>query len=241
MYPSTKVVIKNTHRSSCFLVISLIGILVITLAVGSISESFAQTTTLDVAGDWTGNVEFSVWFDSWPSPVTCSYAGTMEMTLYQNGNRLTGSSHVQITSSNDPGGYYGEPVCFSWHASSANGNVSGDLFGSAFEGDIAGNTLTGSFTSDTFTGDFSGNDRYNFVNGAFTLNTLGFKPKPQGDITPPVLTVPSNISVEATSSNGAVVTYSVSATDNVDGILSPTCYPPSGSTFSIGPTTVLCV
>jgi len=54
----------------------------------------------------------------------------------------------------------------------------------------------------------------------------------------PVLTLPANITVPATSKNGAVVTYSGTANDVVDGALTLVCTPPSGTTFAIGATTV---
>lgn len=57
---------------------------------------------------------------------------------------------------------------------------------------------------------------------------------------PPIVTVPSNIVVKATSAAGAVVTYDASATDTIDGPLTPTCAPVSGSTFAPGATTVTC-
>jgi endonuclease G len=60
------------------------------------------------------------------------------------------------------------------------------------------------------------------------------------DVTPPVVTVPANITAEATSAAGAVATFTVSAVDQVDGPTSVTCTPPSGSTFSLGTTTVQC-
>jgi hypothetical protein len=44
----------------------------------------------------------------------------------------------------------------------------------------------------------------------------------------------------ATSSSGAAVTYSVSATDPDDALASLKCAPASGSTFPIGTTTVTC-
>jgi len=58
------------------------------------------------------------------------------------------------------------------------------------------------------------------------------------DTTPPDLTVPLDIAV--TGSGGAVVSYNVSAIDIVDHSVWVECTPPSGSTFSIGRTTVLC-
>jgi len=60
------------------------------------------------------------------------------------------------------------------------------------------------------------------------------------DTTPPVLFLPANIVVPATSAFGAAVTFSASATDDVDGPVPVTCLPASGSTFVIGTTTVNC-
>ena len=52
------------------------------------------------------------------------------------------------------------------------------------------------------------------------------------DATPPVLTVPADITTEATSADGAVVTFIVSANDDVDGPITPVCDHQSGETFS---------
>ena len=60
------------------------------------------------------------------------------------------------------------------------------------------------------------------------------------DTTPPDVTVPADITVEATGFSGAVVTFAASATDLVDGPLAVACTPPSGSTFALGTTTVTC-
>ena len=58
---------------------------------------------------------------------------------------------------------------------------------------------------------------------------------------PPSITVPGNITQEATSASGAVVTYSETAVDTLDGpITQNSCDTPSGSTFPIGTTTVTC-
>jgi Ca2+-binding RTX toxin-like protein len=82
-------------------------------------------------------------------------------------------------------------------------------------------------------------------------------PQEEEDTTPPTLAVPAGIVVEATSAQGAVVRYGVSATDNVDGTvtlaedgtitqdnvggdIAISCTPVSGSTFPIGTTTVNC-
>jgi hypothetical protein len=77
------------------------------------------------------------------------------------------------------------------------------------------------------------------------------------DTTPPILMVPEDITVEATSPDGAVVTFTVTAQDNVDGTatldennrliqddvggsITISCDPPSGSEFTIGETVVQC-
>jgi uncharacterized repeat protein (TIGR01451 family) len=59
------------------------------------------------------------------------------------------------------------------------------------------------------------------------------------DVTAPVVTLDDRI-VTATGPGGAVVTYPVTATDGVDGLLVPTCAPPSGSLFPVGTSTVTC-
>jgi hypothetical protein len=60
------------------------------------------------------------------------------------------------------------------------------------------------------------------------------------DTTPPEISVPADITAEATGSNGATVDYSASANDVISGSITPRCSPPSGSTFGLGATTVEC-
>jgi hypothetical protein len=60
------------------------------------------------------------------------------------------------------------------------------------------------------------------------------------DTTAPALTLPASITEEATSALGAVVGFTATASDAVDGSPAVTCTPPSGSTFSLGATTVQC-
>jgi hypothetical protein len=116
--------------------------------------------------------------------------------------------------------------------------------------DVTGaNTATGTGTTDvnglatfTYTGNNSGQDTIvaSFPNGgasnSVTQDWLGAP----SDTTPPVLTVPATTTVEATSAAGAVVNYSASANDAVDGPITPTCAPASGSAFPLGKTTVNC-
>ena len=60
------------------------------------------------------------------------------------------------------------------------------------------------------------------------------------DTTPPVVTVPSDIATTTTVASGKSVTFTASATDNIDGPITPTCTPASGTNFTVGTTTVTC-
>jgi hypothetical protein len=78
----------------------------------------------------------------------------------------------------------------------------------------------------------------NKTSGGFKINVK--EPSHGPDSTPPVLKLPEDMTVEATSPDGAKVTYQASATDLVDGTVPVTCTPASGSTFPLGTTTVTC-
>jgi hypothetical protein len=60
------------------------------------------------------------------------------------------------------------------------------------------------------------------------------------DTTAPTITAPASVSANATSSSGAVVSFSVTAADLVDATDAVTCAPLSGTTFAVGHTTVTC-
>jgi Bacterial Ig-like domain/HYR domain len=69
--------------------------------------------------------------------------------------------------------------------------------------------------------------------GSFTVTVV--------DTTAPELTLPGNITREATGPSGAAVTYSATASDLVDGNMGDAdCTPASGATFPITTTTVNC-
>jgi hypothetical protein len=57
---------------------------------------------------------------------------------------------------------------------------------------------------------------------------------------PPVITVPEDMTVEAQNFSGATVTYTASAVDDRGRPVTVTCNPPSGSIFAFGATTVTC-
>jgi hypothetical protein len=60
------------------------------------------------------------------------------------------------------------------------------------------------------------------------------------DTVPPVLSLPGDLTVAATSASGASVSFTATATDAVDGPVPVTCTPASGSLFALGTTTVSC-
>jgi hypothetical protein len=72
--------------------------------------------------------------------------------------------------------------------------------------------------------------------GAFELNYF----TPPKDVTSPVLSLPEDITQEATSSDGAKVNWSATATDDVDDSVTVNCDKVSGDTFPLGTTTVNC-
>src|SRR5215208_6155393 len=112
---------------------------------------------------------------------------------------------------------------------------------------LSGSTFElGTTTVNCYAEDSSGNR----VNGSFSVTVQ--------DSTPPTLTVPPPITVEATGPDGTVANFTVSATDIVDGKatlgnngaliqedqdgrdIEISCNPLSGSTFELGTTTVNC-
>jgi hypothetical protein len=68
--------------------------------------------------------------------------------------------------------------------------------------------------------------------GSFTITVIA-DPRP-------TLIVPNDMTVDPTSPSGAVVTFTPTATDSVDGTVPVVCTPASGSTFALGATFVQC-
>ena len=60
------------------------------------------------------------------------------------------------------------------------------------------------------------------------------------DATPPTLSVPADLIVDATGPAGASVTFAATATDAIDPSPAVQCAPASGTVFAIGTTTVTC-
>ena len=60
------------------------------------------------------------------------------------------------------------------------------------------------------------------------------------DLDAPVLSLPPDLTVEATGPSGATASWSASALDAVDGAVAVACSPASGSLFALGSATVSC-
>jgi len=62
----------------------------------------------------------------------------------------------------------------------------------------------------------------------------------QEDITPPVINLPKDITMEAAGPEGALVSFEATASDDFSGQVPVTCNPESGSIFPLGTTEVKC-
>ncbi len=74
-----------------------------------------------------------------------------------------------------------------------------------------------------------------YVTAQTTFEYLG-----QRDTVPPLLLLPEDMLVDATSPDGATVHYSAKAIDDVDGVVEVVCDPPSGHFFPIKASRVSC-
>lgn len=111
--------------------------------------------------------------------------------------------------------------------------VSGDLTGSLVVANSVNTSSLGSYAITYNVSDSAGNP------ASEVLRTVNVVAAP--DTVPPAIDAHADITVEATSSSGAIVTYTApNAIDDVDGTFAATCLPTSGSQFALGATTVTC-
>lgn len=131
-----------------------------------------------------------------------------------------------------PGGVFGSDLY-------VRDRTTGDIYRVDSNGQVS--AFASGFTTDRFPGGMAfgpgGKDLY-AINGNSIIRIF------PTDTTEPTLDLPGGssggITEEATSTNGATVNYTATATDDVDGDVSVTCDPASDSTFAIGITTVNC-
>ena len=137
---------------------------------------------------------------------------------------------ADITVDNDPG-QAGAIVTFT---ATADDNVDGPITPVCIPASGSFFSL-GDTTVDCTATDTAGNS----ASGSFTITVNDAEPPADQD--PPVLTLPADITVDNDPGQaGAIVTFTATADDNVDGPITPVCIPASGSFFSLGDTTVDC-
>jgi hypothetical protein len=152
-----------------------------------------------------------------------------------SGNRASGSFTVTVRDTTAP--VITLPANQTLEATSAAGAVA--TFSASAQDIVSGNVgvtfnqSSGStFPLGTTTVNASATDQAgNTASGSFTVIVQ--------DTTPPVITLPGNQTLEATSAAGAVATFTASAQDIVSGNVAVTFNHPSGSTFPLGTTTVI--
>ncbi|HEX8619038.1 MAG TPA: FG-GAP-like repeat-containing protein [Thermoanaerobaculia bacterium] len=101
----------------------------------------------------------------------------------------------------------------------------------------AADFMSGTYKQELAAGDVDNDGKLDLV---FATDRVVLIRYDSGDAVPPVLSLPANITAEATSPAGAAVTWTATATDAVSGSVAVQCTPASGSTFAIGTTTVNC-
>lgn len=112
-------------------------------------------------------------------------------------------------------------------AASALDNVDGSLLATCVP--LSGSVFAlGTTTVTCSSTDAAGNNGA----AAFTITVT--------DLDGPALALPADLVAEATSADGATVTFTASASDQVDGSVPVTCVADSGSTFALGTSTVNC-
>jgi hypothetical protein len=160
---------------------------------------------------------------------------------FSAGSSATVKYWIQDTGSDGCGASDGTPVTVAINAPAGLTATPSSLIFTAC-GSISLNTKSVVYTSNSpgtyaitaGATDIDTNDSYNTNNARLTVVVTA----PTN--TAPTLSLPSNITTEATSGAGAAVSYTATASDTQDGSLTPNCSPASGSTFPLGPTTVNC-
>ena len=160
-------------------------------------------------------------------PVTVSFSEPVTVTGTPRLTLSTGSPVATAVSYSSGSG----TAALTFNYPVAAGNASADLdYAAATSLELNGGTIR----------DAAANNATLTLAAPGAVGSLGASKNLVIDTTAPVVTVPANITAPATGPNGAVVTFTATAVDNVDGTLTPTCTPASGSTFPVGVTTATC-
>lgn len=219
--------IRTRIQSVVALAVALVMVLAGTALASDVSvvvvDVTAPTNGVTLASGSTGNITINM-------SVTGNQAGTATFEVYRdwtlNGGTFTGSNPQEFTVPPRSGGDEATTFSTSGTVSVAAGQADGTFTLAVDAFDITNSNATGGKLAKGTSSNYS-----------VTVETPIVVPT---DTTPPVLTLPADITAEATSAAGAVVTYSASAHDAVDSTVPVSCNPASGSTFPLGTTTVEC-
>src|SRR2546428_12726593 len=176
------------------------------------------------------------------SPITLSAAGAAQSATGTATDKAGNSTSTTVSGINIdktaptltlPGPITAEASSLSGavvsYTPSAADNAGGSGLASSACSPASGSTFAlGTTTVSCSATDLAGNSR----SGSFTVTVQ--------DTMPPVVSLPGNITKEATGPGGAAASYSASASDIVDGAVTASCSPASGSTFPLAATTVSC-
>ena len=237
----------NTFKNGAIVTLSVTGI------TGSgLSATLGTPTTITLPGDWTSSANGTTSPTAATARVTLSAAtlGPVSGTLsfqasgantsnatINRGGTVTVTATVVNCDTTPP--TLSLPTGLTYEANSSAGAVA-TWTATAADASPASPAVTCSPTSgSTFAlgttavscsaTDASGNT----ATGSFNVTV--------DDTTPPTIGQPADVEVEAVSSAGATVSYTTpAATDVVDGVVTATCLPASGSMIALGATTVTC-
>ena len=188
----------------------------------AVVDATAPIGSVTLAPGDSGNIAINL-------SVTGSQAGTATFKVYRDwtlsGGAFSGANPQMFTVNARAGGAPATTFSTTGTLTVASGQANGNFTLGVGAFDITNSNATGAKLA---AGDSS--------NYAVTV----LAPPPPSDTTPPTLHLPADITAEATSSAGAVVTYSATADDADPAHPTVNCSPTSGSTFALGTTTVNC-
>jgi hypothetical protein len=193
---------------------------------GTLSSTVSSTVTLDPsslpAGAYSGSVTYSaIGPEDGGGTLTRTAPVNVTATIQNCNTPPVFSGLTNVTA--EAAGSSGAVVTFTANATDAeDGTIAGTCTPASGSTFPIGTTTVSCQATDS--GGLTGHGSFNVI---------------IQDTTAPVLVVPGDITAEATSASGAVVNYTASASDTVDGAVTPSCVPASGSTFALDSTTTV--
>lgn len=213
----------------------------VALGIGGAVAADGLSVTVDTVSTRTPVVAFGDVCQGDTATETVSLDVTRSGTTW-SGIVFGGRQTLRVTESAGPGLSVGD----------VDGIVLDSSWGTSI-GAVASTDADISFDSSSYLGGYSGlvsfrvqgrtpNRRsLTFSRAVFvTANVVACEGGGNNGDAPPVLHLPADMTVEATSADGAVVSFDASASDDVDGPIEASCNPASGAMLPLGETSVAC-